>query len=81
MILNVAMPSACTFSMGKLGGQLLFQWRSGGHDYHPLLLLMSLPIRDLVELEKVFFCKAHRILTTSSLLACQQLEQSGHNTA
>jgi hypothetical protein len=79
MILNVVTPSACTFSLGKLGGRVLFQWRNGGHDYHSFLLLIA--IRDLVELEKVFFCKAHKILTPSSLLACQQLEQSGHNTA
>ena len=39
--------------------QLLFQWLSGGHDFHSLLLLMSLPVGDMAELEKVFFCKAH----------------------
>ena len=81
MVLNVVIPSACTFSLSKLGGQLLLQWRSGGHDYHPLLLLISLPVGDVVELEKVFFWKAHKILTSSSLLACKQVEQTEHNVA
>jgi hypothetical protein len=60
---------------------LLFQWRSGGHDYHPLLLLMSLPVGDLVEQEKVFFWKAHKLLALSSLLACKQVDQTAHNAA
>lgn len=61
--------------------QLLVQWRSGGHDFHPLLLLMSLPVGDLVEVEKLFFWKAHKVLAPSSVLACKQVERTEYNTA
>jgi len=50
--------------------QPLFQWGSG-HDYHPLLLLASLPLGVLEEMEKLFFWKAYKILATRSLLACK----------
>jgi len=86
MVLNVVMPSSCTFSLGKwvdivAFAQLLFQWRRGGHDFHPLLLLMSLPVGNMAELEKVFLWKAHKLLTPSSLLACKNVEQTEHNAA
>jgi hypothetical protein len=42
---------------------------------------MWLPVGDLVELEKVFFWKAYKILTPSSLLACKQVEQTEHYIA
>jgi hypothetical protein len=61
--------------------QLLFQWRSGVHDFRPFLLLMSLPVGELVELEKVFFWKAHEVLAPSILLACKQVELTEHNVA
>jgi len=46
--------------------QLLFQW-GNGHDYHPLLLLASLPAGDLEELEKFFFLK---LIKYWQLVAC-----------
>jgi hypothetical protein len=46
--------------------QLLFQW-GNGHDYHPLLLLASLPAGDLEEMEKFFFLK---LIKYWQLVAC-----------
>jgi hypothetical protein len=52
----------------------LFQWKIGGHDYHLLLLLMSLLMRDVAELGEVSVRKPDKILPHSVLLACKQVE-------
>jgi hypothetical protein len=54
--------------------QCLFQWKSGDHDYHLLLLLMSLLIRDVAELEEMSFWEPDKILPCSALLACKEVE-------
>jgi hypothetical protein len=45
------------------------------YSYCLLLLLMSLLIRDVAELEEVSFWKYDKILPPCVLLACKQVEQ------
>jgi len=52
----------------------LLQQKSGGHYYHSLLLLMSLRIRYVADLEEVFFWKPDKILPHSVLLACKPMQ-------
>jgi len=59
--------------------QLMFQWESG-HDYHPLLLLVSLPVGVFEELDKLFFWKPYKIFAPSSLFASKNVEQTERNT-
>jgi hypothetical protein len=47
---------------------------SGGHEYHLLLLLMSLLIRDVGELEAVSIRKPDKIFPHSVLLSCKQVQ-------
>ena len=52
----------------------LFRQKSGGHDYQLLLILMSLLIRDVAELEEVSLWKPDKILPHSVLLTCKQVQ-------
>jgi hypothetical protein len=45
------------------------------YSYCHFLLLMSLFIRDVAELEEMSFWKFHRILPPGVLLACKQVER------
>jgi hypothetical protein len=47
------------------------------YSYWLFLLLMSVLIRDVAELEEVSFCKSEKILPPSVLLACKQVERIG----
>ena len=79
VVLNLITLNACVLNVGKLGeisglNTVLVSVENLWYSCHLFLLLMSLLIRDVADLEEVSFWKPDKILVPSVLLACKQAE-------
>jgi hypothetical protein len=79
VVLKLITLSACVMNLGKLGevsglNTVLVSVEIWWYSYYLFLLLMSLLIRDVAELEEMSSWKSDKILPPSVLLACKQVE-------
>jgi hypothetical protein len=67
----------CTWGLSEVSGlnTVLVAIENRWCSYYPFLLLISLLIRDVVEMEEVSFWKCDKILPPSVLLAYKQEER------
>ena len=78
-VLNLITLSAFVLNLGKLGGgsglnTVLVSVENWWYSYCVFLVLISLLIRDVAELEEMSSKKSDKILPPSVLLACKQVE-------
>jgi len=79
VVLNLITLNDCVLNVGKLGrgsglNTVLVSVENLWYSCRLFLLLMSLLIRDVAELEEVSFWESDKILAPSVLLACKQAE-------
>jgi uncharacterized membrane protein len=77
-VLNLITLSVCVLKLGKLGrciglNTAIVSVEKWWYSYYLFLLLMSLLIRDVAELEEISSWKSDKILPHSVLLACKQV--------
>ena len=79
VVLNLITLNVCVLNLGKLGevsglNTVLVSVENLWYSCHLFLLLMSLLIIDVAELQEVSFWKPDKILPHSVLLTCKQVE-------